>query len=104
MKDYTVGQTFTIKGKTYKVFYPANLNAQCDGCFFKNPFCEAPPNLICWKPSRIFKHVKVKNRPKRNTLWRNFKASILRADHFYKDPKNRSYLNLIQQHYQSQIL
>lgn len=94
MKNYTVGQTFALDGKTYKVLYPANLNAQCEGCCFKNKFCEAPSDLVCYKPSRIFKQITVKNKPKKNTFWRKLKATLIWHDRFMSNPENRQLLEM----------
>ena len=69
--DLNIGETFTDEGKTYEVKSSPNTDCNaCKGCCFRTKIaeeeerscdlwaCNAPMNLQCCHPDRIFKELK----------------------------------------------
>ncbi|MEI8086939.1 MAG: hypothetical protein WCG93_12065 [Paludibacter sp.] len=69
-QNYDIGQVFTHDEKNFKTQASKVGGNLCKGCYFRDLIaaqedenidfwaCNAPENLSCTRPDRIFKHVK----------------------------------------------
>lgn len=101
MKDYHLNTAFRHDGQLFRVYPAFNLNNPCDGCHFRRSLkevCNAPDDLRCSYPSRIFRLVETRHgashkQKRKNTIWRRVKARLLWSKHFYNSDTSIHFYN-----------